>query len=111
MDVLLDQKTMIPLLLGAALALLGGIITQLIFWRASLSHSRDALLTAFLAELKIIRENLGSSVAGYRESLQANNPPTPTVFVTPTPIFNANAGHLGQLRDTDLVEHLVEVYS
>lgn len=111
MDVLLDQKTMVPLLLGAALALLGGIITQLIFWRASLSHNKTALLTAFRAELKVIRGNLGSSIAGYRESLQANDPPTPTVFVTSTPVFDANAGNLGQLKDTDLVEHIVEVYS
>ena len=111
MEILFDQKTMIPLLLGAALALLGGMITQFIFWRAYLAHSKDALLSAFRAELRIVRGNLGSHLAGYRDSLRANNPPTPTVFSFQTPIFNANAGHLGQLRDADLVEHIVEVYS
>lgn len=111
MEVLLDQKTMIPLLLGAALALLGGVVTQLIFWCASLAHNKNALLTAFRAELRIIRDDIGSSLAGYRDSLRQNDPPTPAVFALPTPIFSSNAGHLGQLRDTDLVEHIVEVYS
>ncbi len=110
MEVLLDQKTTLPLLLGAALALLGGVLTQFIFWRVSLSHSRRALLSAFRAELKVIRENLGTSLAGYRLSLRDADPPTPTTFVIPTPIFSANAGHLGQLRDSDLVEHVAEVY-
>jgi hypothetical protein len=111
MEVLLDQKTMIPLLLGAVLALLGGVITQLIFWHVSLTHNKDALITAFRAELRIIRDNMGSAIAGYRDSLRQNDPPTPTVFALPTPVFSSNAGHLGQLRDTDLVEQIVEVYS
>jgi hypothetical protein len=111
MEVLLDQKTIAPLLLGAVLALLGGVITQFTFWRVSLNHSKNALLSALRAELRIIRGNLGSSLAGYRNSLRANDPPTPTVFSQPTPVFNANAGHLGQLRDPDLVEHIVEVYN
>jgi hypothetical protein len=111
MEVLFDQKTIAPLLLGAALALLGGVITQFIFWRVSLAHSKNALLSAFRAELRTIRGNLGSSLAGYRDSLRANDPPTPTVFLQPTPVFNANAGHLGQLRDPDFVEHIVGVYS
>ena len=111
MEVLLDTKTIIPLLLGAALALFGGVVTQFIFWRVSLSYSKDALLTAFRAELRVIRGNLSSDLAGYRDSLRINDPPTPTVFSLPTPVFSANAGHLGQLRDNDLVEHIVEVYN
>nr|CAS02920.1 putative integron gene cassette protein [uncultured bacterium] len=111
MEVLLDQKTIAPLLLGAALALLGGVFTQSIFWHAYLAHSKNALLSAFRAELRIIRGTLGSSLAGYRNSLRAGDPPTPTVFSQPTPVFGANAGHLGQLRDPDLIEHIVEVYS
>ena len=110
MDVLLDQKTVVPLLVGAVLALLGGVITQFIFWRASLSNASEALLSAFRAELRVIRGNLSSSLAGYRLSLRENDPPTPSVFALPTPVFNANAGQLGQLRDNDLVEHIVEVY-
>jgi len=111
MEVLLDQKTMTPLLLGAALALLGGMLTQFIFLRIALANAKSALLSAFRAELGVIRGNLGSSIAGYRESLRANDSPTPTVFSLPTPIFSANAGSLGQLRDNDLVEHIAEVYN
>lgn len=111
MEILLDQKTIIPLLIGAALALLGGIITQFISWRISLSHAKEVLIIAFRAELKIIRENIGTSLSGYRLSLLDGTTPRPNVFATQTPVFNANAGHLGQLRDSDLVEHIVEVYS
>lgn len=111
MEVLLDPKTVAPLLLGAALALIGGFVTQLIFWRLSLRHSKNTLLTAFRAELGVIRGSLGSEIAGYRDSLRINEPPTPTAFSRPTPIFTANAGHLGQLRDDDLVGHIVEVYN
>jgi hypothetical protein len=98
-------------IVGAILALLGGVVTQFLFWRASLSHTKNSLLAAFRAELKVIRENIGTSLNGYRDSLRKNTPPTPTAFSMQTPVFNANAGHLGQLRDIDLVEHIVEVYN
>lgn len=111
MEILLDNQTMVPLLVGALLALLGGVVTQFLFWRTSLSHTKNSLHAAFRAELKVIRENIGSSLAGYRDSLRNNIPPTPTVFSMQIPVFNANAGHLGQLRDIDLIEHIVEVYN
>lgn len=111
MEILLDAKTIVPLLFGAALALFGGIVTQLAFWLLSLRHTRKTLETAFRAELKVIRENLGSTLAGYRDSLRANNPPKISVFSFPSPVFDSNAGNLGQLHDKDFVEHIVEVYS
>jgi hypothetical protein len=111
MEVLLDQVTTMPILLGAALALIGGMITQFIFLRVSLSHTKKALLSAFRAELRIIRDNMGASLGGYRKSLELGELPAPTVFAIPTPVFDANAGQLGQLRDIDFVEHIVEVYN
>jgi hypothetical protein len=111
MEVFTDQRTMIPILFGALLALFGGVLTQLIFWRISLAHSKEMLISAFRAELKNIRGTLGATLAGYRDSLRANDPPDPTVFSLPTPVFNASVGNLGQLRDADLVEHIVGFYS
>lgn len=111
MEILLDAKTIVPLLFGAALALIGGVVTQLAFWLLSLRHTRKTLETALRAELKVIRERLGSTLAGYRDSLRANDPPKISVFSFPSPVFDSNAGNLGQLHNKDFVEHVVEVYS
>jgi len=99
------------LLVGAAFAMTGGFIAQFVVWAISLKHTKEALRIALRAELKSIRENLGTELQGYRDSLRMSDPPTPTVFARHMPIFLANASNLGQLRDNDLVEQIVEVYS
>jgi hypothetical protein len=111
MEIFFDPKTIIPLLIGAALALLGGFFTQFVFWRIGLKHSRDILLIALRAELRVLRDNIGTSLKGYRLSFLNSMTPKPNVFAAPSPVFDANAGNLGQIRDNDLVEHIVEVYS
>ena len=111
MEVLQDLKIMIPVLLGAVLALLGGTVTHFIFWLASVNHNRNALRLGLAAELKVVREELGSALSTYRTSIRNNSSPTPVDFVFPTPIFDANAGNLGHLRGPGLVSYMVGTYS
>lgn len=106
-----DPKILAPLIIAAILALLGGIVIQTISRRASLKHQRNALLTAFFAELSVIRADLASSLSSYRRDLKAQRSPQPGDFLLGTPIFESNATNLGQLRDTGLVQYLVTTYS
>ena len=99
-----------PVLVGAALALFGGLTTQAIFLWFGLRHTRNVLTVALRSELRVLRGNLGSSLDGLRLSLRQNESPRPNVFSVPTPVFDANAGSLGHIRDPDLVEYVVEVY-
>lgn len=110
-NALLNSATMMPVLVGAALALLGGLITQALFLWFGLRHTRNVLTIALRSELKVLREHLGSSLNGLRLSLRQNETPRPNVFAVPTPVFDANAGSLGHIREADLVEHVVEVYN
>jgi hypothetical protein len=99
------------LAVGALLAMLGGMATQLVVRWVSRRDAKQALITALTAEILCARESLSASLSGFRDSLRASNPPTPTTFSTPTIIYYANAGRLGDLRDYDLIEHIVDVYS
>ena len=106
-----DPNILAPLLITAILALLGGIVIQAMSRRASLKHQRDSLLTAFHAELSVIRSDLASALSCYRRDLKEQRSPLPGQFLLSTPIFDSNATNLGQLRDTQLVEYLVTTYS
>lgn len=95
----------------AALTLAASVIAQAIFWAVTLRHRRQTIVAALRAELKVLRGTISSDVEGYRASLRKGDPPTPTVFAYPTSVFDSAVGNLGQVRDDDLVEHIVETYT
>jgi hypothetical protein len=99
-----------PILIGAALSMFGGLITQGIFIWLNRRHERNTLFVAIKTELKTLRENLGGRLRGLRDTLHRQEVYRLEDFVLPMPIFDANAGKLGQLGDIDLIEHVVEVY-
>jgi hypothetical protein len=107
MDIVLATN----LVFGALLAMLGGMATHLVVRWLSRRDAKNVLISALTAELFNARESLSSSLAGFRDSLRKGDPPTPTTFATPIHIYAANASQLGQLRDYDLIEHVVDVYS
>ena len=100
-----------PTLIGAGVALVGGLLSQSIFLVVARKHEHNVLLAALRAELRVLREDLGASVGGFRESLRKGEWPTPSAFIIATPVFDANVGSLGRLRDLDLVDQIVETYT
>lgn len=111
MEVLQDLKTIVPVLLGALLALLGGAVTHFVFWRASVNNSRNALRIELAAELQVVRQDLSSALSSYRKALRTPETPAIVDFVCSTPVFDANAGHLGQLREPGLISYIIATYS
>lgn len=104
------EEKVVPVLIGGALTLVGGLVSQGLFLWLNRRHERATLLVALRSELKLTRENIGANVQGFRDSLRSGEAPSADVFILTTPIFDANAGRLGQLQDLDLVEQIVETY-
>lgn len=100
------------LITGAGLAATGGLITQLFLnWKMK-RDTKKALLIALTAELKVMREGFDTHIAGLRITLtRETRLPRPDAFNVSTVVFDANAGSLGNLRDSDLIVQLVEAYS
>jgi hypothetical protein len=104
------KEKVVPILIGGALTLVGGLISQALFLWLNRRHERATLLVALRSELKLMRENIGTDVQGFRDSLRFKQTPRPEVFILTTPIFDANAGRLGQLKDLVQIESLVYVF-
>lgn len=111
MEVLQDPKIVLPLLIAAVLALVGGIVTQLIASFVRESRKESALRAALIAELGMVREDLGSALATYRRELRNNGRPMPVDFAVCTPVFDANAGEIGLLGKIGLISCVVTTYS
>ncbi len=109
MDISIPNE-MNPVIVGAALAVAGGLLTQALFLWSSRCHTKKVLLIALKAELKLLREQIGSSITGICKASNNDERPKLDVFSLATPVFDANAEHLGNIQDPDLVEQIVEVY-
>ena len=70
------EEKVVPVLIGGALTLVGGLVSQGLFLWLNRRHERATLLVALRSELKLTRENIGANVQGFCDSLRSGEAPS-----------------------------------